>query len=229
MDSVKLLFLHVTKRDGTRLLGFWQGDAQIREAGEMSATSTARPFRVNFGFDQPKFDALVHYICARCDDPSLLGATKLNKILWYSDAIAYLASGHPITGATYVKRQFGPVPRDILASRQRLVARGFLVERQAPFFNYAQIQFITLTPPDLSRFSADEVSIVDRVIEAICRGHSAASISGLTHDQVWEAAEIGEELPIYVILASRAGELTEGDMAWGRSEMLRLEPHRANA
>ena len=35
--------------------------------------------------DQEKFDALVHYICARCEDPTSLGATKLNKIMWYSD------------------------------------------------------------------------------------------------------------------------------------------------
>jgi hypothetical protein len=43
--------------------------------------------------DQAKFDTLVHYFCARCEDPSSLGATKLNKIMWYSDASAYLQLG----------------------------------------------------------------------------------------------------------------------------------------
>lgn len=177
--------------------------------------------------DQSKFDALVHYICAKCDDPSSLGATKLNKILWYSDTGTYLAYGHSITGSSYVKRQFGPVPQDMPASRRRLVASGAIIERQAPFFGYAQTQFIALTRPDLSLFSGEEISIVDHVIEVICRNYTATSISSLTHDRVWELAMIGEEIPLCAVLASQPGEITENEISWGTSEMLRLEPSRA--
>ncbi len=88
--------------------------------------------------DATKFDNLVHYVCARCQDPSLLGAVKLNKVLWYSDAAAYLALGSSITGATYIKRQFGPVPRDILQARQRLMNKGAIIERDALYFDYQQ-------------------------------------------------------------------------------------------
>ena len=64
--------------------------------------------------DQRKLKALIHYICYQCHDPSVLGATNLNKILWYSDVIAFARAGASITGETYVKQQFGPVPRHIL-------------------------------------------------------------------------------------------------------------------
>jgi hypothetical protein len=179
--------------------------------------------------DQAKFDALVHYICARCEDPSLLGATKLNKIMWYSDASAFLYLGKSITGATYIKRQFGPVPRDIRSSRQRLISSGAIIEREAPYHNYAQIQFIAMRRPDLSAFSADEISLVDQIIEAICRERTASSISARSHDLIWQSAEIGEEIPLYAVLAAFPGEITEDHIAWGKAEMLRLEPHRSGA
>jgi hypothetical protein len=134
-----------------------------------------------------------------------------------------------MTGATYVKRQFGPVPREILGARQRLVARGAIVERDAPLHGYSQKQFVALTRPDLSRFSADEISLVDHIIDVVCNNHTAASISQLTHDHVWEAAEIGEELPLYTVFASRRGEIDESDIEWAKETMIRLEPHRAEA
>jgi hypothetical protein len=177
--------------------------------------------------DEAKFDALVHYVCARCEDPSKLGATKLNKILWYCDVGAYLYLGRSVTGATYVKRQFGPVPKDILASRQRLLASGAIAERDALYHGYPQKQLVALMLPDLRRFSADEISLIDAIIASICLNHTAASISNLTHDHVWEAAEIGEELPMYTIFASRKGEIDEDDMAWAKAQMLDVEPHRA--
>ena len=66
-------------------------------------------------FNREKFKLLVHYICWRCsDDPSRLGAVKLNKTLWVADFTAYYEFGQAITGAGYVKRQHGPVPRVIL-------------------------------------------------------------------------------------------------------------------
>ncbi len=179
--------------------------------------------------DEAKFDALVHFICARCDDPSRLGATKLNKVLWYCDTGAFLFFGRPITGATYIKRQFGPVPKDILAAKDRLIARGALVEREMLFHGYLQKQLVALTPPDPSRFSSDEIDLIDQVIKAICDGHTASSISELTHDHVWEAAEIGEELPLYTVFAHRRGEIDETDVAWARAEIARAESERVVA
>ena len=176
-----------------------------------------------------KLDALVHYICARCDDPSKLGATKLNKVLWFSDSGAFLLLGRPITDAVYIKRQFGPVPRDILASRARLVESGAIVERETLHFGFQQKQMIALREPDLSFFTAQEISIVDRVLNAICNGHTASSISELSHNDVWQVAEIGEELPMFTVMSVLDGEVDEEDISWGHSLMSRLEPNRVSA
>ena len=71
--------------------------------------------------DWAKFKSAVHYICDKASsDPSVLGAIKLNKVLWYSDVINYLITGKPITGETYIKRQHGPVPKDIIRAIDEL-------------------------------------------------------------------------------------------------------------
>ena len=177
-----------------------------------------------------KLDGLVHYICARCDNPSRLGATKLNKVLWYSDVFAFAQDGHSITEAVYVKRQFGPVPKNIMQSRSRLRDRGAIVERSMTNYGKAQVQFVALIPPDISIFSAAQISVVDTVLEAICSNHTAASISRVSHDLIWELAEIGEEIPLAAAaFGGGIGELDEDDMAWARKEVDRIEGASATA
>ena len=171
-----------------------------------------------------RLDRLVHYVCARCDNPYQLGATKLNKILWYSDVLSFANEGRAITGAVYVKRQFGPVPKDIMATRARLQADGSIIERRVPFHAYNQTQFIALKPADISMFSAEQISLVDTVLQAICSGFTATSISEATHDLVWQAAEIGEEIPLAAAaFAGNIAEIDEDDIAWAEAEVRQFE------
>lgn len=167
------------------------------------------------GFDRPKFKSLVHYICSRCqDNPARLGATKLNKILWYAETGHFLKSGEPLTGAKYVKRQHGPVPNCIPAIVEELVSEQKLYVRDVPFYNYEKKEYIPLQEPDIdSFFSASDIGKIDRIIDAVCDIHTARSISLKTHNEPWQLAEIGEELPLFTALAV-PGELTEADMNW---------------
>jgi len=177
-----------------------------------------------------KLDALVHYVCAKCDNPNQLGATKLNKVLWYSDVFAFAQLGESITGAVYVKRQFGPVPKDIMAARSRLKRDGLIIERQALYHNYQQTQFLVLKRPDISMFTSDQISMVDGVIQAICLSHTATSISEISHDLVWEAAEIGEEIPMSAAaFGGSIGELDEDDIAWAQQEIDKIEKESVSA
>jgi hypothetical protein len=171
-----------------------------------------------------RLDSLVHYVCARCDNPSELDATKLNKILWYSDVFAFATYGRSITGAVYVKRQFGPVPKDIRSSRARLVDSGAIFERMAMHHGYPQTQFIALSNPDISMFGPEQISLVDKVVETVCSNTTARPASRASHDGVWESAEIGEEIPMAAAaFAGNFGELDEDDLAWAKKEIDRIE------
>ena len=170
-------------------------------------------------YNREKFKTLVHYICSRVDDPTRLGATKLNKVLWFSDLLTYLNLNAPVTGARYVKRQFGPVPAAIMPIIEELKAEGALAVRDVEYFGKPKREFFALTIPDISAFSSEEISTVDGVIEAICETHTAASISDLTHNEAWDMAEIGEDLPFFTVFSARIGEIDESDIAWADGQI----------
>jgi hypothetical protein len=173
-------------------------------------------------YNGEKFKNLVHYVCSKCPDPRMLGATKLNKILWYSELHAFLKLEKPITGARFVKRQFGPVPTAIVPVLEELQREGALVVRDVEYFGKPKKEYISLREPELKDFNADEISIVDGVTEVICEQYTAASISELTHDDIWQMAEIGEEIPLETVFAVK-GEVTEGDIAWADSKIAELK------
>jgi hypothetical protein len=170
-------------------------------------------------FNREKFKSLVHYICWRVDNPARLGAVKLNKVLWFSDLATYLHFNSPITGARYVKRQFGPVPAAIVPMIEELKTEGALAARDVEYHNKPKREFFALTRPDLTSFSPDEISVVDQVIEAVCDKHTAASISELTHNEPWEIAEIGEDLPFCTVFSARSGEIDESDITWADAQI----------
>jgi hypothetical protein len=164
-------------------------------------------------FNKIKFKNLVHYICYS-SDPQKLGTIKLNKILWYADILSYMYRDKPITGETYIKQQFGPVPKHILKILGELQEEEVLVKGLTKFHGYPKSEYVVLKEPDISGFSPEEISVIDDMIHGICENHTATSISNLTHDRIYELAKIGEEIPYFAILASRKGEITVEDVAW---------------
>jgi len=173
-------------------------------------------------FDREKFKALVHYVCWSCkDDTSKLGGTKLNKILWLADFVRYYRTGDPLTGARYVKRQFGPVPRAINPVLAELERDGAVFARQVMFHGKPKTDFIVVTEPDIN-LTEDERTLVDRTIKYVCDEHTAKSISDLSHDAVWHAAEDGEDIPYFTIFATK-GEIDDDDREWARQEIEDME------
>jgi len=161
-----------------------------------------------------KFKKLVHYVIARCEDPTRLGATRLNKILWFSDSIAYRLNGVSISGEAYVKRQHGPVPRHILVTLQELKGEGQILIRDREHFGRRMKMFVSLNDPEIEFLSEQERQIAEDVMDAICEHHTAQSISDLSHDIIWEAAHMGEEIPMAATLAANVGEISPEIMAW---------------
>jgi hypothetical protein len=156
--------------------------------------------------DPNRLADVAHYIIAHCP-PDKLGATKLNKVLWYADVVFYRMTGRTITGAdTYEKRQYGPVPAGINAVLRNLETAGAIVERRTPTPAGPRREFVWITPPPVDKFTAEEVETLRDIMSAICDGHSAASISELTHDTLWDETEIGQPMSI------KAGSIIPGEI-----------------
>jgi hypothetical protein len=164
-----------------------------------------------------KFKALVHQIVDSCEDPHRLGATKLNKICWYTDTIAYRIHGESITGETYVKRKHGPVPKSILATIKELETEQKIGVRDHEYLPSKKVRlFVSLEDPDPHALTEDERSILEYVIDAICNHHTATSISELSHDAIWDAANDGEEIPMQATLVAESAQLTARATVWAK-------------
>jgi hypothetical protein len=174
-----------------------------------------------------KFKLLVHYICSRCqDDPSRLGATKLNKILWYAEVEHFLRTGKPLTGVRYVKLQHGPAPVCMPHVISEMERDGILLARDAPYYGQEKREYLTLAEPEGidDLFTATDISALERQIGVVCEAHTAKSISKKSHNKAWELAEIGEDLPLYTALAV-PGEFAKSDIEW-LDERIEIEERR---
>jgi hypothetical protein len=168
---------------------------------------------------------LVHYIIWSCD-PSELGATKLNKICWYADLVALRTYGHTISGAeNYMRLQFGPAPKGVHHVLENLQSENKIAITKETYFNKPKTMYMALEHPNLAAFTAEEIAIIDPIATTICSKHTAASISLLSHDDLWQEIELGQEIPI-AAAAVIPGEITADDLEWAQRVTAELDADR---
>jgi hypothetical protein len=173
-------------------------------------------------FDRDKFKELVHYVVWKAASRDKLGSVKLNKILWFSDTGIYKLTGKPLTGATYIREKFGPVPREIMPVRAELVSEGRIIVSRGKFYNYDKYAFEAVTAPATTAFTKPERQTIDFWVKHIRDDHTAQSISDKSHDYTWEIAQMGEVIPYYAVFATRVRESRGKELEWARAEAKRL-------
>lgn len=169
-------------------------------------------------FDRDKFKRLVQYVAWKVGKRDWFGATKLNKVLWFSDTQSFALTGKPITGAAYIREKHGPVPKAMMPVRAELQREGLIkVSRED------RLERVTaMMAPDMQPFTSSELAIVDWWAEHIADQHTAASISERSHDYTWQIAVMGEEIPMVASLATRIREPNDEEMRWGREAAAKL-------
>src|SRR5437773_3311715 len=112
---------------------------------------------------------LILYIAGCCYEYGTLGATKLNRILFYSDFAGFLEFGHSITGQTYFALDYGPAPRRLKPIREEMEKSGDIQVIPANVSGgYIQHLIFPKRKPSLEHFTADEIALVDRMIARFC-------------------------------------------------------------
>lgn len=163
----------------------------------------------------PKLKELILYICDKCADDPDFGATKLNKILYASDFLAFKHHGESITGSRYTRRDQGPVVRRLPAVREQLIESSDLVVRPVARGRYIQHRYIALREASIDEhFIARQISLVDEVIDAL-NGMNARNVSDMTHGYAWKVAADGTDIPYESIYLSDM-PLDEADVEWAR-------------
>jgi hypothetical protein len=149
--------------------------------------------------DDRKLEELILYISLQSEGDDRFGSTKLNKVLFYADFIAYVLFGVPITGHQYQKLEHGPAPKAMLPVMERMQRAGDLSLRDQRYFDKNQKRPVALREPDLTIFSGQEIDLVQHLIKENWE-RNASEISHLSHQfHGWE--EVGHRDPIHYEVA----------------------------
>lgn len=152
--------------------------------------------------DDNKLRELVLYICHRSQGDLKFGATKLNKLLFYADFLAYRQLGHAITCHPYKRLKNGPAPRAMVSTIRALKRCGDVAIAEHNYYGRRQIRAVALRDADLARFDADEIALVDSIIHE-CWDKNATEMSIMSHRFLgWRLAEQGETIPYEVALVT---------------------------
>jgi hypothetical protein len=162
----------------------------------------------------PKLAELILYISKMSQDDPRFGATKLNKILFFSDFSQYRKRRKSITDDTYQRLENGPAPKHLVPVRDRLIAKKSLAIQNVSYYGKKQARPVALRDADLSLFKAEEIALVDAVIKAFWH-KDGTDVSLLSHDFIgWRVAKNREEIPYSVALVTPR-ELTVSEIAYG--------------
>jgi len=158
--------------------------------------------------NKDKFKNLVLYVAEQSRDDLKFGATKLNKILYFSDFEAYGLWGHPITGATYMRLDRGPAPREILPLLREMEDSGMIRRSERTYFHHTQKLVEPTVEADTAVFETRELDLVDRIIGELSH-LNANDVSALSHlDEGWRLAEDRGVIPyssVYISSLSAVG------------------------
>src|SRR5436190_18592845 len=113
----------------------------------------------NREFDSGRFKELVLYLTERSSeeiDPRM-SRVKLNKLLYRSDFEAFRLLGRSITGATYIRGEFGPMAAELPQAEERLGERGYLSWRTKEAGPYSQKIPVAHGGADEAQFSEEEL------------------------------------------------------------------------
>lgn len=144
-------------------------------------------------FDRNKMRAVILRACHSCSAEDL-GAVKLHKILYFLDMMFYAQSRQAVTGATYRKRPYGPASDQLLFQLQEMQRQGDIEISEVDYHGYQKKEYRPKVREEPGVLSEVEISVLDDVIEFVCKNNTAKSISEYSHQLPWQMADMGKEI-----------------------------------
>jgi len=108
-----------------------------------------------------------------------------------------------------------------------LILDNAIEVRQVEYFGYLKKEYIAKESPDLARLSADEIHLLDDVLEFVCRNNTAKTISELSHSKAWELAEFGDILSYTSAFHLFPAQVSSEALEWGLAQADEIEAERS--
>ncbi|ODS32422.1 MAG: helix-turn-helix protein [Candidatus Scalindua rubra] len=156
-------------------------------------TKTKSEIRINIPQKNlEKFKEVLLYILNKVGSKPNIGESVLYKLLYFIDFNYYEKYEEQLIGATYIKNNYGPTPKEFIKIIEEMETQKEIVKVEGKYFQYPQRKYLPLRTPDLSRLKANELRIIDDVLEKVSN-MNAARISEYSHNDVpWLTTDDGE-------------------------------------
>ena len=165
----------------------------------------------------PKLAQVLHYVIARTAGLDF-GEVKINKAVVAADSESYRRYGTTITGAgAFQKQQFGPVPNGVLKALAALRRAGKISPNPVQTPSGERQEYVSLSEPDLSGFSAGEIDVINLAIAGLQR-ISAVVASNRTHDALWDETPMFGQISIPAAAFQPSKVISDDVLSWALSD-----------
>jgi uncharacterized phage-associated protein len=164
--------------------------------------------KTNHSFDENKAKQLILYLASKVD----VGKTKLMKLLYLIDFIAYEKRGKPITNDVYEHWDLGPVPRNIWKNFKEMTSD--ILEQKAEDRNTGKYhKLIPKITPNLAIFTKTEREVIDSVIEEYGNLYQRELVQIVHKELPYRVTQKNEVIPYHLAPYRNYRRLTKSQLA----------------
>ncbi len=136
-----------------------------------------------------KFKEVLLYILNKVGSKPNIGETVIYKLLYFIDFDFYEKYEEQLIGATYIKNHYGPTPLEFKDIVENMIENKEIIRVESEYFQYPQRKYLPLRKPALSKLKANELEVIDYVLNKLS-DMNASQISEYSHKDVpWLATK----------------------------------------
>jgi transcriptional regulator with XRE-family HTH domain len=141
-----------------------------------------------------KFKEVLLYILNKVGSRPNVGETVIYKLLYFIDFDFYEKYEEQLIGAKYIKNHHGPTPVEFKKIADQMIEEKELFKVKDHYFQFPQTKYLPLREPDLAKFNANEIKLIDDVLDKLSH-FNAIQISEYSHEDVpWKTTENGKPI-----------------------------------
>src|SRR4030067_3848941 len=139
-----------------------------------------------------KFKEVLLYILNKVGSRPNIGETVIYKLLYFIDFDFYEKYEEQLIGATYIKNHYGPTPIEFKKIVEKMIDNKEIIKVANDYFKYPQTKYLPLKKPNLSKLRANEIEVIDEVLNRLS-DMNASQVSDYSHNDVpWLTTENGK-------------------------------------
>ncbi len=136
-----------------------------------------------------KFSEVLLYILNKVGSKPNIGETVIYKLLYFIDFNFYEKYEEQLIGATFIKNNYGPTPIEFAKIIEKMTRDKEIEKVASKYFSYPQTKYLPLRKPDLSKLKANEIELIDDVLNRLS-DMNAIQISEYSHRDIpWLTTE----------------------------------------